>query len=134
MKIRSNYVSNSSSSSYIIQFEGYESNVIIAGEEFSIHDFFNYIDSCCSFNSETEMHEITYDDDDRNELIEYVDYQLQWAEDETKQKLIDLKKDIKNKDLQFARFDISNHDKAGNFLLKLLQKYGLFTIRNTTER
>ena len=61
MKIRSNYVSNSSSTSYIIEFDDIDKIVTIIGEEFSIADFFEAITSNM-YDSETKMHECTYED------------------------------------------------------------------------
>ena len=136
MKIRSNYVSNSSSTSYIIEFDDIDKIVTIAGEEFSILDFFDAITSNM-YGSETEMHECTYEDlEDANLLIERLDSFIEWAEDEEKLKLIELKKDImygKKNGKYFARFDIDYNNKALYFLFKLLKKYELFTVRLSSE-
>lgn len=136
MKIRSGFVSNSSSSSYIIEFKDLFQTVRIAGEEISIKDFFDSIFSNM-FDQETEMHECTYNDSsDIDSLIERIDSILEWAEDEYKVKLIELKKDVlasKENGKYFARFDISYHNKALNFLFRLLTKYELFTVRLSSE-
>lgn len=137
MKIRSSFVSNSSSSSYIIEFEDLFKTIRIAGEEISVKDFFDAIQSN-QYDQETEMHECTYyDSDDNDDLIERIDSKLEWAEDEYKVNLIELKKDIDanrdNKKTYFARFDLSYHNHALNFLFRLLKKYELFTVRDSSE-
>lgn len=138
MKIRSNFVSNSSSTSYIIEFDDIDKIVSIAGEMFSMSDFFEAITSNM-YDSETEMHECTYEDsEDANLLIERLNSMIKWADEaneKDKQKLIELKNDIlsKKNGKYFARFDINYHNKALNFLFKLLKKYELFTVRLSSE-
>lgn len=131
MKFRTNYVSNSSSSSYIVEFKNIEQIIRIAGEEISVQTFFDAIRSHTSFASETEMHEITFDNEDKNNMIKVIDYTLQYVDNQNEIfNLNQLKNDIANsKDTMFARFDISYHNKALRFLFKLLCKYGLFEIR-----
>ena len=134
MKIRSSFVSNSSSSSYIIEFENYDKSVVIAGEEISINDFLDAIE-IYNKDYETEMHETTqYDNDDKKSLIQYVQncYDNEYDEN-TKADLISLKDDIKKSSVKkgpfFARFDISYANLSLRFLFKLLSKYELFKIR-----
>lgn len=137
MKIRSNYVSNSSSTSYIIEFDDMYKIVTIAGEEISMSDFLSaFIPN--AYDSETEMHECTYEDsEDANLLIKHLDSIIEWAEDEEKLTLIELKKDIMNgkeNGKYFARFDICYHNKTLNFLFRLLKKYELFKVRLSSEK
>lgn len=134
MKIRSVFVSNSSSSSFIIQFKDSDSKVRIAGADISIHDFFNYIDTRSSFELNSKMHEITYDEENKDKLIKFIDDQFQYENKEMKQKLLVLKEDILNNNQKFARFNLSFHDKVGNFLINLLSKYDLFSIRHIIEK
>lgn len=130
MKIRSNYVSNSSSSSFIVEFDDIVKVIRVAGEEISINDFFDSITNASFTSSDSEMHEITYDEDDRNDLLEYIDQLIEWASDEDKLKLNELKLDIKkSKDKIYSRFDIDCHDKVLNFILKILSKYGALKIK-----
>lgn len=131
MKIRSNYVSNSSSSSFIVEFKDREQVIRIAGEEISVQDFFDAFNSVHNF--ETEIREITDDNEDKENLIKSIDGFIEWSEDEEKCKLIELKKDIQSSDNLFARFDISYHDKVMNFLFRLLCKYEMFNLRYETE-
>lgn len=131
MKIRSNYVSNSSSSSFIVEFKDRKQVIRIAGEEISVQDFFDAFNSVHNF--ETEIREITDDNEDKENLIKSIDGFIEWSEDEEKCKLIELKKDIQSSDNLFARFDISYHDKVMNFLFRLLCKYEMFNLRYGTE-
>lgn len=130
MKIRSNYVSNSSSSSFIIEFGNREDNVTISGEEISMQDFLDAFYPNCF---ETEIKEITDDREDKKELIKVIDEYINWSSDEDKNKLTELKKDIQTSEKTFARFDISYHNKALNFMFRLLYKYKMFEIRYETE-
>ena len=132
MKIRSGYVSNSSSSSFIVEFNNIEQVVRIAGEEISVSQFFEAVDKP-SMTSETEMGKTTYDEDGRERLIESVDYALKWADDEKKKELLLLKNDLADTKKNFAMVDISYHDHALNFLFRLLCKYELFKLRYETE-
>lgn len=134
MKIRDDFVSNSSSCSYIVEFKNLEQTICIAGEDISVEDFFNMIRSLMQFNGTTEMCEITIDDSDRKDLIETIDQTIQFEEGERKDKLLYLKNDIQNTDKKFARFSISYHHKALQFLFKLLVKYELFDIRFAYQR
>lgn len=135
MKIRSNYVSNSSSSSFIVEFKELEEIITIAGEQISVMDFFDAIESYSnSYTEETRMNKKAIDEESKEDLIETIDKTIEWVEDEDKECLITLKKDIENcPEKSFAHFNLSYHDKALNFLFKLLCKYGLFKIRYSNE-
>lgn len=132
MKTRLGYVSNSSSSSFIVEFNDIEQVVRIAGEEISVSQFFEAVDKP-SMTSETEMGKTTYDEDGREKLIESVDYALKWADNKTKEKLLLLKDDLAHAKKNFAMVDISYHDHALNFLFRLLCKYELFKVRYAME-
>lgn len=131
MKIRSNFVSNSSSSSFIIQFNDIEKEIVVAGQTFSIKDFFDSIEmeECRDRSCETEMHEITYNEDDKESLISTLDNYITWSNEDDKESLIKLKNDVKKSNDIFARFDISYHNKALNFIFNLLKEYKAFIIR-----
>lgn len=130
MKIRLNYVSNSSSSSYIVEFKDLEQIVRISGEEISVQDFIDAINYNSYNSSETELYQIIIDDEERADLLKLINEQyLVYANKENKVKLKQLVNDIKNTDKKFIRFDISYHNKALRFLLNLLCKYELLTIR-----
>lgn len=131
MKIRTNFVSNSSSSSFIIQYNDPSEYIEKGTDNITILDFFDYIRRT-SFSSETEMKEIADNEEDKKKLIERIDDTIQWINDEKeKATLINLKEDIKNNKTNFARFNLDNHDKIGHLILNLLDQYGLLKIRYT---
>lgn len=138
MKIRECYVSNSSSSSYIIEFKNLFQTIRIAGEEISVQDFFNAIE-INRHDSDTEMKEIVINDkESKHSLLERINGILEWMDDdEYKAELIELKRDIEHMNSKngpyFARFDISYHNNALNFLYRLLKKYELFKERYASE-
>ena len=135
MKIRSGFVSNSSSSSFIIEYKDSYQPIKVEGQDLSLNDLFDYIDhECCNYNYETTVHEITNENDESKEsLLEYIDYQIQWVDDEVKQKLLNLKEDIKANESTFARFELSYHDKMGRFIFNILKGRNVFTIRDECE-
>lgn len=134
MKVRNGYVSNSSSSSFIIEFNDIEHSVRISGEEISLNHFFEAVDKQ-SMVSETEMGKTTLSENGREKLLENIDYALKWYDDnhEIKTKLLFLKEDLKDINKNFAMITISYHDYVFNFLFKLLCKYELFKIRYVME-
>ena len=140
MKIRNNYVSNSSSTSFIVEYKDNKQTIKIAGSEFSIQDFFDTINSFCnsSYISSTEMYEVGIDREDKENILKYLNnYNLEYFEDRDKENISELKNDIEknleNHEKNFARFELSYHNKALWFLLNLFCKYELFKIRNKTE-
>lgn len=108
-----------------------EQQITIAGEEISVIDFFDAIDSYNnSCTEETRMNNKAIDKESKEDLIEKINDMIEWNDDENKERLIALKKDIENcSEKCFACFNLSYHDKALNFLFKLLCKYELFKIR-----
>lgn len=109
--------------------------ITIAGEEISAQDFFDAISSFNDFDG-TQLHEIITDEnkEEKENLIKNINNNIEYIDDESKNKLIELKNDLeKNQGKVFARFELSYHNKALNFLFKLLCKYGLFEIRYSNE-
>ena len=127
MKIRNGYVSNSSSSSYIIEYKNIEQIIRIAGEELSVEDFFNLLYS--NNDEDTDVLATTDNDEEIKDIVEYIDNQIKYANEENKEKLITIKNAINNNENNFAHIKISYKDKAVYFLFKLLCKYELITKR-----
>ena len=86
MKIRNGYVSNSSSSSYIIEYKNIEQIIRIAGEELSVEDFFNLLYS--NNDEDTDVLATTDNDEEIKDIVEYIDNQIKYANEENKEKLI----------------------------------------------
>lgn len=127
MKIRNSYVSNSSSSSYIIEYKNIEQIIRIAGEELSVEDFFNLLYS--NNDKDTDVLATTENDEEIKDIAEYIDNQIKYANEENKEKLIAIKNAINNNESNFVHIKISYQDKAVYFLFKLLCKYELITKR-----
>ena len=128
MKIRNFYISNSSSSSYIIKFKDFTSTITIAGEEISIQDFFSLLETI--HDSDSELKEISTTKEDSEKLINYLNTEIEWsADNEYKIKLIELKKEIESTtDHYYAKIDLSYHNNGLRFLFNLLVKYNLIDI------
>ena len=132
MKIRSGFVSNSSSSSYIVEFQDRQQMITVGKDaDLTVQDFFNAFYP--SLSCDNELREVTDDEDDKEQLLESLDSYLEYVTDEEKPELLALKKDIEKSGKLFARFDISYHDNVLHFLLQLLCDNGAMKIRYETE-
>ena len=132
MKIRSSFVSNSSSSSYIVEFQSREQMITVGkGADLTVQDFFDafYPSHFC----DNELREVTDDEDEKKQLLESLDSYIEYVTDEEKPELLALKKDIEKSEKLFARFDVSYHDNVLHFLLQLLCDNGAMKIRHETE-
>ena len=67
MKIRSNYVSNSSSSSYIVEYKNPEDKITIWGKDITVEDFLNQI-MFYTYGDENELFENTFENDEDKAL------------------------------------------------------------------
>ena len=133
MKIRGGFISNSSSSSFIIEYKDSYQPIRVEGQDISLNDLFDYMDDY-NYSCETTVHEITNENDESKvSLLEYIDYQIQWVDDEVKQKLLNLKEDIKVNKSTFARIELSYHDKIGRFIFNLLKRRNVFAVRYDCE-
>ena len=135
MKIRNGYVSNSSSSSYIVEFKNYDQVIRIAGEEITPRVFFDLVESG---RMETEMHDLAIHEEEKTELIKHIEYLISFTYDNNQKcELIKLRDDIEknlyNENTNYARFELGYHDTATNFLFRLLWKYDMFKIRDQSE-
>ena len=129
MKIRSSFVSNSSSSSYIIEFKDIFDFATIAGEVFSI---INFIDAIESINDlETEINGQTFNKESREDFISMLDKMIGWGgSKESMDELKKIKDDvIKYPEKNFVRFKLSYHNKALRFIFSLLKKYDVLKVR-----
>ena len=134
MKIRTGFVSNSSSSSFILEFESRDSIATVAGHDFSMEDFLESFYP--SHNIDTEVICITGDEEgeESKKLLGTLEKIIKWSEDENeKATLKDICEDIKKGEHKFAYVSINYHDRALMFLFKVLRDYELFKVRFTME-
>ena len=132
MKIRSSFVSNSSSSSYIVEFKSKEQLITIGKDaELSVKDFFSafYPSHFC----DTELGEITDHEEDKEKLLQRLDNYIEYVTEEERSALLALKKDVETSDKLFARFAVAYDNNVLRFLLQLLCDNGIFKIRYETE-
>lgn len=133
MKIRKGYVSNSSSSSFIIayndkkvEFKSENGGVI----RFGPHDFYDHLQSCSGSNSESTQLEANGKDNILSAINDWSSYSVSDGKDYYK----DLKESIKNSDEEnIIMFDIGYHDELSMVFLKALLGDGAVRLLHSSE-
>ena len=120
MKIRSGYVSNSSSSSYVIEFKKFDSSATV-NELFSlsVDELLNCINENRDEDSYVKID--TRYEDGRNELIQKLTDQLEWSDPVYKKEINKVIKKIQKSKNNFAMLEISYCDPLSRKLLKFLK-------------
>jgi len=131
MKIRESYVSNSSSSSYIIEFKNLNDTITIDNHIFTVENLLDHINGF-NWGDENSLEEVTTDEGFRNELISHLDNFLHFYSSSNNKDTLygKLKDDIKNSKSIFARFSIGYHDYLGKFLYDEMIKEGVIIERD----
>lgn len=127
MKQRTGYVSNSSSSSYIIAYENNASETIVSKNGtkivFSVDTFIKWVEKQswrCTCSDDTEIHS-----QDIDEIISIAEEDKKYNEDYYKEKMDFL---MKNKGKNFVDFDIAYSDVEIKQYLLTLIKLGLLEV------
>lgn len=120
MKVRNGYVSNSSSSSYIIKYKK-ESSVTIGSEVFTIDDFIYMLDKGRHGYYDTYI--VALNKEEYRDIIVTNTYYT----DEEKQEILSVL-DIFNEDEELLRFEIDYDDRICNKFMKVLKSMNFLTI------
>lgn len=122
MKIRNGYVSNSSSSSFIISYKRGE-GIKIKGLEFSVEQFIQMVNQFpyCRSDSTRVFHY------NKKQIL---DYRKDWYSEEQYERLRDLMKE----EVEYIQLIISYHDKFTYKLMKFLQDRKKLKILEESER
>lgn len=127
MKQRTGFVSNSSSSSYIIAYENNASETIVSKNGtkivFSVDAFIKWVEKQswrCTCSDDTEIHSRDID-----EIISIAEEDKKYNEDYYKEKMDFL---MKNKEKNFVDFDIAYSDVEIKQYLLTLIKLGLLEV------
>ena len=122
MKIRNGYVSNSSSSSFIISYKRGD-GIKIKGLEFSVEQFIQMVNQFpyCRSDSTRVFH---YNKE------QILDYRKDWYSEEQYERLRDLLKE----EVEYIQLIISYHDKFTYKLMKFLQDRKKLKILEESER
>ena len=119
MKIRSNYVSNSSSSSYIVEYKNLEDKITVWGKDITVEDFLNQI-MFYTYGDENELFENTFEnDEDKKEIINHINHIKEHYTIDDKYDIEKLKDDIMKSDSNFVRFNIGYHDIIGHAIFDM---------------
>ena len=124
MKVRNNFVSNSSSTSFVILFHK-DACASVEGFSLSVRSFLDMIENCSTrYCDETEIRCL-----DKDELIlRYKNYE--WADQNDKNVLDQL---IDSDGFEAASFCISNHNPVLRDLLLFLNHYNAVRIINEQD-
>ena len=114
MKVRNGFVSNSSSSSFVIVYDNIDDNCPFCNRnsKVMIDVFFNHV--ATEPYGKTEIHAQNPD-----EIIKYFE-KCKWTDDEDKKVIIEAMEKAKNDNCRAIYMDISYHDSTTDELLKVL--------------
>lgn len=124
MKIRNGFVSNSSSSSFLVEYKNTDKSFKINNIKFTLEDFIDLLDkgnNWCSDNTHLKYNIVAnYSGEERYELTQKIKEWNDYASDEDIKFNNRLIKEINKMDKSFLYFQISYHD---NIIVKM---YDLF--------